>query len=382
MQFFYFSKKLVPKTIIFLLICIQLQAQPITGIWKGKMGNSRVELKLIRKGDSLIGTSYYYESKSSYRRYSVRGYFDDRNNDVIWYDDILIEDHNSNRSGPLLAVADFNCPGEGVMKLDGKSSGKEDNKKDKKELHLIKGNAAPVFPDEWDFLIENYAYGVSHPEIVDSIEQMAFSPGESIPGNESGSLSNAKAKPPSGIPGQGHEGETAQLTNKINTQQAGTVTEEPTGEPTAQTKKSNTGIEKPVPSNQQVTAPVFLPPAMQTNEERFTSRTKILQNVIPIKGDSIELRFYDNAEIDGDSIAVFLNGRLLKEHILLAEEAYIMKIAVTDLQSDNELVMVAENLGTIPPNTSLMVAIVEDKRYEAHLQSTEGSSALVRLVKP
>ena len=382
MQFFYFSKKLVSKTVIFLLICIQLQAQPITGIWKGKVGNSRLELKLIRKGDSLIGTSYYYDSKSSYRRYSVRGYFDDRNNDVIWYDDILIEDHGSNHSGPLLAVADFNCPGEGVMKLDGKSSGKEYNTKDKKELHLVKGNAIPVFPDEWDFLIENYAYGVSHPEIVDSIEQMAFSPGESIPGNESGSSSNARAKPQSGIPGLGHGGETAQLTNKINTQQTGTITEETTQEPSAQTKHSNTAIEKPVTSNQQVTAPVFLPPAMQTNEERFTSRTKILQNVIPIKGDSIELRFYDNAEIDGDSIAVFLNGRLLKEHILLAEEAYIMKIAVTDLQSDNELVMVAENLGTIPPNTSLMVAIVEDKRYEAHLQSTEGSSALVRLVKP
>ncbi len=29
------------------------------------------------------------------------------------------------------------------------------------------------------------------------------------------------------------------------------------------------------------------------------------------------------------------------------------------------MVMVAENLGTIPPNTSLMVAIVDGKRYEA-----------------
>ncbi len=333
MQFFYFSKKPIPKTVIFLLICIQLQAQPITGVWKGKMGNSRVELKLIRKGDSLIGTSYYYDSKSHYQRYSVKGYFDDRNNDVIWYDDILIEDHSSNRSGPMLAVADFNCPGEGVMKLDGKSSGKEDNKKDKKELHLVKGNAAPVFPDEWDFLIENYAYGVSHPEIVDSIEQMAFNSGDAVPKNEAGPSSITVADPGSNLPGR-------------------------------------------------VSAPVFLPPSLQTNEERFTNRTKILQNVIPIKGDSIELRFYDNAEIDGDSIAVFLNGRLLKEHILLAEEAYVMKIAVADLQSDNELVMVAENLGSIPPNTSLMVAIVEDKRYEAHLQSTEGSSALVRLVKP
>jgi hypothetical protein len=380
MQFHYFSKKLVLETVVFLLIFIYTQAQPITGIWKGKMGNSRVELKLIRKGDSLIGTSYYYDSKSNYRRYSVKGYFDDRNNDVIWYDDVLIEDHSS-RSGPLLAVADFNCPGEGVMKLDGKSSGKEDNKKDKKELHLVKGNAAPVFPDEWDFLIENYAYGVSHPEVVDSIEQMAFNTGDPTPKNETGPSSLTVADPASNLPDRGSEGETGQSVSSARPQPK-VVIENPTGESNAKTKQSNTVIEKPVASNQQVTAPVFLPPALQTNEERFTNRTKILQNVIPIKGDSIELRFYDNAEIDGDSIAVFLNGRLLREHILLAEEAYTMKIAVSDLQSDNELVMVAENLGSIPPNTSLMVAIVEDKRYEAHLQSTEGSSALVRLVKP
>ncbi|HEY8735186.1 MAG TPA: hypothetical protein VIL90_11510 [Puia sp.] len=336
MQVLFLFRKFITGITILLLISQGISAQPITGIWKGKMGSSRVELKLIRKGDSLIGTSYYYVSKSNYRRYSVKGYFNDKNNDVIWWDDVLIDDNNSIHSatsfGALLAVADFNCPGEGVMKLDGKTSWKEDNKKDKKELHLMKGNTAPVFPDEWDFLIENYAYGASHPEIEDSIEQMAFNKGE------------AKANPVSGDPDQGYGKQTGQPVN--NPPQ-----------------------------------PVFVPPAMQTNEERFTSRTKILQNVIPIKGDSIELRFYDNAEIDGDSIAVFLNGHLLKEHILLAEEAYIMKIAVTDLQSDNELVMVAENLGSIPPNTSLMVAIVEDKRYETHLQSTEGSSALVRLVK-
>src|ERR1700733_11714911 len=138
MQYHYSGKKIVLQALIFVLICSGIEAQPITGIWKGKMGSSKIELKLIRKGDSLIGTSYYYDSRSNYRRYSVKGYFDDRNNDVIWYDDVLIEDHSSNHSRPLLAVADFNCPGEGVMKLDGKSSAKEDNKKDKKELHLVK----------------------------------------------------------------------------------------------------------------------------------------------------------------------------------------------------------------------------------------------------
>ena len=59
----------------------------------------------------------------------------------------------------------------------------------------------------------------------------------------------------------------------------------------------------------------------------------------------------------------------------------VVNISVNDLKQSNELVMVAENLGTIPPNTSYMVAIVKDERYDARLASTEGSSAMIRLVK-
>jgi len=51
------------------------------------------------------------------------------------------------------------------------------------------------------------------------------------------------------------------------------------------------------------------------------------------------------------------------------------------MNATNELIMVAENLGSIPPNTSYMVALVGDKRYDARLESTEGSSAMVRFVK-
>jgi hypothetical protein len=43
--------------------------------------------------------------------------------------------------------------------------------------------------------------------------------------------------------------------------------------------------------------------------------------------------------------------------------------------------MVAENLGTIPPNTSLLIAWCNSIRYEAKLESTEGTSATVRLIK-
>jgi hypothetical protein len=66
---------------------------------------------------------------------------------------------------------------------------------------------------------------------------------------------------------------------------------------------------------------------------------------------------------------------------MITDKAYTVKFAVSNLQDDNEAVMVAENLGSIPPNTALMIANVGDKRYEAHLYSTLNSSALIRFVK-
>ena len=352
------------------------QGQPITGIWKGKMGSSRVELKLVRKGDSLTGTSYYYDSKNDYRRFSVKGYFDDQAMDVVWWDDVLLEDHTSRRfigTGPgeaLLAVADFNCPGEGVMKLDGKSSLRDGEQKSKKELHLVKGPNEPVFPDEWDFVLDNYAYSVSNPRIVDSIEGIALAPSPVPQGYEEAPLRVVSKENP--IVAKGNP--TVQKETALIAPSPNTVPEEkPLPEKAIPASVAKQG---PVPEIQTI------PVTAQTNEQKFSSRKKVLQTVIPIKGDSIELRFYDNAEIDGDSIAVFLNGNMIREHVLLSDRAYSFKIPVTELQADNELVMVAENLGTIPPNTSLMVAVVGDKQYEAHLQSTEGSSALVRLVKP
>ncbi|MBS1599304.1 MAG: hypothetical protein JST75_13850 [Bacteroidetes bacterium] len=314
-------------------------AQPITGVWKGKLRSGKIELKLIKKGDSLVGTSYYYDSKNNYRRYSVKGYFDDATNNVIWWDDVLIED-NSSRMGlnPMMAVADFNCPGEDVMKLDGETSSRDDKDAKKFPINLQKGGA-PVFVDEWDYVLKNYVAGANDPEIIDSVAMIAIGPAPIPKGYEAAPL------PRVGI------------NEKITD---GRETPTIKASPVQEIKTDQTP---------------------QTVEQKFSTRSKTLQTIIPVNGDSVELKFYDNAEIDGDSIALFLNSKLLKEHIGLTDRAYTIKIPVSELESDNELVMVAENLGSIPPNTSLMVAIIGDKRYEARLQSSEGSSAMVRFVK-
>jgi hypothetical protein len=71
----------------------------------------------------------------------------------------------------------------------------------------------------------------------------------------------------------------------------------------------------------------------------------------------------------------------LKAHIRLTDQPSVIRLTADQLGADNELVMVAENLGSIPPNTSYMVVRIGDKQFEARLFANEKSSALIRLVQ-
>jgi hypothetical protein len=315
-----------------LLVCLTAAvAQPITGVWKGRVKSTNLELKIIKKGDSLTGNSYYFTGRNNYRRYSIKGYFDEQTNEVIWWDDELISAERGSPNEPSLHVADFNCPGEGKIKLDGNSTVRDNRSVSKGELHLTKIEKTQ-FPDEWDWVIDQYTAGASDPYIIDSIGQLVLGP-HTFP---------EEKLPSSTVPG-------------------------------------------PVASSKPVAPSVAATPAPRagtlSNQEKFATRQNKLQMVIPVNAPGIELKFYDNAAIDGDSIAIFLNGKPIKEHILLGGEPQTIRINTADLQDDNELVMVAENLGSIPPNTSYLVAIVGHKQYEARLFADEGSSALIRLVK-
>src|SRR5215208_1246241 len=137
--------------LVILGINSSVRAQQVTGIWNGQIDKKNVELKIVQNGDSLTGTSYYYESATKYRRYTIKGYFDADNNSVVWWDDQLISNKGANSGkNPLLSVADFNCPGGGEMRLDGQAAPKNDAANPKAAVNLTK-TGGPSFPDEWDF---------------------------------------------------------------------------------------------------------------------------------------------------------------------------------------------------------------------------------------
>jgi hypothetical protein len=352
-----------------LFVSHTVYAQQVTGVWKGKIGKQKVEVKLVQNGDSISGTSYYYESAENYRRYTVKGRFDNETNEVVWWDDQLVDEKGSQvrlgRKGlvPLLSRADFNCPGGGVMMLDGKTALKENENEPKGEVHLNKTENTN-FEDEWDNLIEGYTVGSNDSEVIDSVAAIASA-------NQ-----NKKTEPiPAEVKPERKKPEVVFVPTLIETP---AKKNEPAKEiiPEKQVVKTEPVKEEPKP-----VVKMAVPIVPPTIEEKFTARKKVLTTEIPLTGDSIELRFYDNAEVDGDSISLFLNDKLIFNHIRLTGKAYVLKLAASQLSVTNELVMVAENLGSIPPNTSYMVATDGDKKYEAFLASTENSSALIRLVK-
>ena len=107
-------------------------------------------------------------------------------------------------------------------------------------------------------------------------------------------------------------------------------------------------------------------------------KTTLLQTVI-VENSSVKIELYDNGEVDGDSISLFYNGRVLLAHQRLTEKPILIDLPVTS-DYENELVMYADNLGTLPPNTALMIVRDGNKRYEVRITSDLTKSGTIRFV--
>lgn len=107
------------------------------------------------------------------------------------------------------------------------------------------------------------------------------------------------------------------------------------------------------------------------------TRENALVKNIETEPGKIKIDVYDNGEIDGDSVSIFHNNILIASHKRLSDKPISFSITVDPSQPHHEITMVAENLGTIPPNTSLMIVTTASKRYEVFISSDEQKNARV-----
>jgi len=140
----------------------------------------------------------------------------------------------------------------------------------------------------------------------------------------------------------------------------------------AKTKQpiKESGVKEPLPVK--ITAVVKGPAA-----DVAIRKIETIQSVY-YKSDSLVLTLYDNGEVDGDTVSVLLNGQVIMPMQGLSTRAIRKTIHITkDMPDSIQLIMYAENLGSIPPNTGLLVVHDGEDIYEIRFSGDYQKSAAI-----
>lgn len=112
-------------------------------------------------------------------------------------------------------------------------------------------------------------------------------------------------------------------------------------------------------------------------EVKLEKRNNDVLKEITVDHDSITVTLYDNGEIDGDSVTLIYNNKIITTHQRLTDKPMTYTLKISPGNNTNELVMYAENLGSIPPNTALMIIQDGNKRYELNVSSTRNTNGVI-----
>lgn len=113
-------------------------------------------------------------------------------------------------------------------------------------------------------------------------------------------------------------------------------------------------------------------------KEKLAKRTYQVIKVIEVSHPSIKVDIYDNGQIDGDIVSIYLNEKQLISSKMLTAQPITLQIQVDEQEDVYDFIMYAESLGSIPPNTALMIVTTPTQRYEINISSNEQTSGAIR----
>lgn len=328
----------------------------------------KYEVQIDEKKDkSVKGVTYSYKSTIFYGKASMQGIYTPASKTLIIKETGLIELEIGDKSQPCLMTC----------YLDYSKMGK---------LEVLQGSFISVnLKDKGDC--------GSGKVYLERVAKSDFQPEDFLLKKKpSENSSKLKSTPPA----------TSTNPSNLNTAKQKTPSNTKQNPISSATKPSNTPKIKPGAENNLVTTPKISIPSNSSviaepkKNDTISSKPKELtvkkSTVIPkvlierennlvrtIQTDenSIQLDLYDNGTIDHDSISVFHNNVQVVKNGGLGYTPITLKFKMSKEDPRHEFIMVAENMGEIPPNTALMVITAGKKRYEIFLTSTEERNAKV-----
>lgn len=312
-------------------------AQNITGTWEGRMGNEFIQLNVEQKGNELCGYSYDYQlsNRRDYCRSYFTGSYNTKKSEWVTNGHSFFQNSGTH---VLMRIRLWRDP-------DG-------------DPDVLQGL---VFPKG---ALSILSFGLGTPVELKKVSNMPTKlPGGKDPCPEPEKKTDPNAPDPRDL----------------------VKTPPPRPKPEPQPVVKDTSV-KPIivpPVVKPTPAPVpevviKKPEPLPVTQRKNKAITRVNVNV-----KTITLSVYDNATIDGDTVSIFFDGKLLVDKKRLTDKALEVTLNFDTPNTTHELVMFAENLGSIPPNTALIVFYIAGKRYELFASaSLEENAVLVFEYKP
>lgn len=172
----------------------------------------------------------------------------------------------------------------------------------------------------------------------------------------------------------------------VNSRPAAVITKQPAAKPKAVNPPIAVVKPKPetVPEVKQPVVAVVPKPVVKNNitgpKVDLTKRQIETIDELVIESDSLQITLYDNGEVDGDTVSVILNGQTLVSRQGLTASAFRKTIYITPEMGDSiQLVMYAENLGSLPPNSGLLIVDYDNRRKEIRFSGDLRKNAAITL---
>jgi hypothetical protein len=119
--------------------------------------------------------------------------------------------------------------------------------------------------------------------------------------------------------------------------------------------------------------PINLPWVLVGRENKLVK--KIITN-----NKNISIDLFDNGTIDNDTIIIFDNKKLLVNKKRLSYKSIHLEFDFSENMREHEVIIVAHNMGTVPPNTALLLYKDGKNRQEYFITSTNKINAKILIV--
>ena len=357
------------------LVCNFSSAQDLTGIWKGYFitdVGEQYKLEFQIKQDnpsSVTGVSYSYLDVRFYGKATMTGSMDRSDKKFQIQELRTVEVKSLGGGGTCLMKYIFTYDKSGKEEfLEGTFVGKSEDRRDPKNNgewgDCGGGKVYLRRVQNSDFYVEPFLR--DKPVVKkDTAAKVTTSPPPVV--NKTPPKTNPTTK------------KATSITKKPTSTAKKTTTPVKTNTTTVKTKPVI--INPKTDSTKKITQPELKNPVTAKKiitPEVLRTRENALAQTITVNTEQVTNKLYDNGEIDDDSISVFVDKQLKLSHKRLSTSPIVLTLNFDASDTEHEVVMVAENLGRIPPNTSLMVITAGDKRYQVQITSTEQKNAMVR----